>query len=375
MITLHHLKKYRITFLLFLLFNLQSSVQSLASPLPLQEFTKTISESFDISKGGLVEINNRYGNVDVETVSGNRVSFEIQIIAEAKNQERANQILDRVDVDFTSSSDRVSASTDIDEGKKWKWKNNESFKINYRVMLPESSPVKISNKYGDVGMVSVLGDVELDLKYGNGNLQDVGGDLTLNVAYAGSFSAGSVGGEADLQLSYSQTSFEDVQSCRIRSKYSQVSFGDVGNMDTESKYDKYEMNSVGELLNRGKYDNFKISKAGQIDIDTRFTKVKIGELDKAGDFRTEYGSVSIEDLASGFDHLDIHSKHTGYTVAPAGGYKVTAEGNYTSFSVPDDMKVSEREKEGKKEVIKGQYGSGSSSITAVMKYGHLKIKD
>jgi hypothetical protein len=373
--TLHHLKKFRIAFLLFLLFNIQPTLQSTAAAMPLKEFSKTISESFDISDGGLVEINNRYGNVNVETVPGNRVSFEVIIVAEAKSEERADEILDRVDIRFSSSSNKVSAVTDIGDGKKWKWKNNESFKINYRVMLPESSPVNISNKYGDVGMVSVTSDVELNLKYGNGNLQDIGGDLTLTVDYASSFSAGSVGGEADLALSYSQASFEDIETCHVQSKYSQVSFGDVANMDTKSMYDKYEINSVGQLISRGKYDHFKISKVGKIDMDTRFTNVKIGEMTDAGDFKTEYGSVLIESILSGFDHLDIQCKYTGYTISPSGGFRIDAEGSYTSFSVPDDMNISEKENEGKRNVLKGQYGNGASAITAVMKYGHLKVKD
>ena len=106
---------------------------------PAQDFEKKIVDQFAIASDGEVEIINRYGKVELETWDENEVKIEVTIIVEAKSQGKADEVFERIKVNFSNTSSLVRASTDIASGSKWdKWFGSSSnkFEINYHVWVP-----------------------------------------------------------------------------------------------------------------------------------------------------------------------------------------------------------------------------------------------
>ena len=60
---------------------------------PLGDYEKKIIDQFAISSDGEVEIQNRYGKVELETWSENQVKIEVTIIVEAKSQKQSRRSL------------------------------------------------------------------------------------------------------------------------------------------------------------------------------------------------------------------------------------------------------------------------------------------
>ena len=129
-----------------------------------ETFTKSVKKEYDISKSGTVELSNKYGNIDVKTNDGDKVTIHVEITVNARNEETANTAFDRINIDFTASSDYVKAVTVLnsDNGNWWSGnKKSYDFKINYEVTVPRSVEMNVTNKYGDVYITELNNDLRL----------------------------------------------------------------------------------------------------------------------------------------------------------------------------------------------------------------------
>lgn len=342
----------------------------------INEYTKKINKEFEVNKDALTAIQNKYGNVEIVSSNRSTVLFEVTIKVEARNQDRADELLDRINVDFTSSPNRVSAITNFGKtGNGWNWgRNNESYQVHYRVELPVTNRLDIDNKYGNVSITSMNSDVKLTLKYGNGSMQDIGGDFQAQVGYAGNCDVGEIGGNMDVDLSYSGYSAVGGGKGYLQSKYSKIQLGQFQSLTIESKYDRYNIERVGELRNEGKYDNLSIEKAQNISVETKYTQIKIESLNTSGRFETGYGSVRIDRLDSAFKELTIDSRYTGYDIRTTGGYTLDIDTEYVDERLPSDLSVNYRDKDSNKLKLKGSYKGGGGLIQANMGYGKLELR-
>lgn len=360
-----------VTFLLLIFF-----VSSAMTEATVSEYTKKINKEFNVNADALTSIQNKYGNVEIISSNRSSVKFEITILVEARNQDRADELFSKIDVDFSASSSRVSAITEFEkQNKNWNWgKNNENYQVHYRVELPNSNRLDVDNKYGNVSVTDMNADVKLTLKYGNGNLQNIGGDFQGEIGYAGNCDLGAVGGNVDLQIAYSGFSVESAVKGFVQSKYSKMEFGRIDALTIESKYDKYSIESVGVLTNEGKYDNFSIESAHSLSFNTKYTHIKVEELSHSGRFDTGYGSVKVRDLGSAFSAIDITSRYTGFELGTSGGYDLDLDSEYTKTNLPSDLSIKYRDKDSNKLKLKGSFKGGGGSIKAVMGYGNLDLR-
>ena len=224
---------------------------------PRSDFDKKIVEQFPITADGDVEVSNKYGNVSVETWSENQVKFEVTITVDARDQGKANEIFERINVKFANTSSLVRATTEISTAKSWKrWMGNNSdkFKISYRVWLPASVSVGLENKYGDIAMSSITGDCRIDLRYGNMSIEDVGGEASIEMAFAkGTFGSA---GKTSLDLKYSKLRCNTLGDVNANTKYSTLEAEKTGVLQSNTGYDNYKIKEVSSFTNVGKYDDF-----------------------------------------------------------------------------------------------------------------------
>jgi len=345
-------------------------------PSEIQEFKRTITEEFEIKSGGTIDISNKYGNVDIQTSDDNKVSFVIEVIVETKDEDRARDIMNRINIAFNNSSTKVEAVTKLYwKNSRWR-KKNESYKINYTVMMPKDVDLELYNKYGDISVTSIEGDAEIELHYGNGYLQDIGEDLEAEISYVSSFEAGNIDGDFNLDASYSHFTVGNIGGDGdIGSKYSDVTIEEIADLTVESNYDEYYINTVGEIDINGKYDDFHIEHCGFFEIDAKYTDVKINTLARGGDFYTGYGSVRIKNLHQDFKQLEIESEYTGYGIGLQGGAKISLASKYTDLDVPSDTEISYRDRDGSRLSLKAHYkDANAGSLIAEMRYGSLKLK-
>ncbi|MDV7393243.1 hypothetical protein RZS08_17860, partial [Arthrospira platensis SPKY1] len=78
---------------------------------PKAEYTKTIKREFPITPDGLTQFITKYGKLDLKTWDQDKVKVNVVIRVQARSEEEARNVFDRIRIDFTSSSNLVKAET------------------------------------------------------------------------------------------------------------------------------------------------------------------------------------------------------------------------------------------------------------------------
>lgn len=347
-----------------------------------KEFTKTIRKEFRTQSDGLVELTNKHGDIEITTWDENRVSIKVIITVDACNEDDAQQVFDRIEIDFDNQSKYVSAQTSIsDKNKSW-WKSlkgcETSYSIDYLVSMPASNNLIVENKYGDLYIDELDREAEVTLGYGNLRMEGVGDNLQLEFSYGNGFIV-EAGKNLQAEIRYGKTKITEVGNARIQSKYSTIEIESCETLESETKYDRYYVGEAKAFINTGKYDNFQLDEVSEIKIETEYSDLKVNELYKAMNATMKYGGAKISSLQPGFSELELEGKYTSYKIYVESGtdYQLQADGRYAGIDYPRAMQVTFDKSEGTSKRIEGHSsgGKGAGIIRANLNYGGLKIVD
>lgn len=345
-----------------------------------REYTKTINKQFPITADGTVKISNRHGKVEINTWDNNEVKVEVVITVDAHSQDRANDVFDRVTIDFNSSRDFVSATTEIASKSGWSswWggSSNDNYKINYQVYMPETNELGLFNKYGDSYVAALKGGVDLEIKYGNIQLDNVENDVRLMLGYGNASIVGAH--KLDLEVKYSKVKIGTVKDADIISKYSSVTIDEAQDVRSETKYDHYHLGMVKDYHNIGKYDDVHIKVAKSVRAAAKYSDYTVTHLKDWADFDLEYGSASVEMLDRAFTALEIRGRYTDYKIEVQEGtnYQLDASSRYANIRYPSEMTVVKEIKDGHEREVEGFVGDKNQAkvIKARLNYGGIKVR-
>ncbi len=368
----------QLTFFLLLVVGLTIEIQANTTLPPSKtEYTKTIKKNYNMSADGDVTLSNKYGQINLKTWNRNEVSIDVTIVVKARNESVANDIFDRVGVDFSNGSSYVKAETIIESQKSNWWGSGDKgdFRIDYVVNIPSKASLELSNKYGDSKIDAIGGDANINVKYGNFNLESVGKSTEITLGYG----KGVIGqlNKAAINVKYSKIKLKEVGDLNLESKYSKIYIDKADKIKSVSKYDTYDLGELDELSNQGKYDHFEVEKVDRISVYAKYTDYEIDELSQNGDFETKYGGITIEKLNRGFDLLNFECEYTDCKVYLDDnvGFQLDASANYASIQYPNDMEVNYEKNKNASHEVKGQRGGANGGkIKARLSYGGLKVK-
>ena len=206
-----------------------------------QEFSKTIKKEFPISATGLVDLTNKYGKVDVQTWERNRVKIDVTIVVDARSESAAQEVFDRIQIDFSNDDDFVKAATSIESGNSWwgGWNNKTEFQVNYEVYMPATCNLELENQYGNATVAAISGNADIEVKYGDFQLEGVGGDLKVELGYGN----GTVVKARDMtaDVAYSKININDAQDISFDTRYSKIYLEKGATIKAESRYDQFTM--------------------------------------------------------------------------------------------------------------------------------------
>lgn len=345
------------------------------------DFTKVVNKEFDISNRGTVELKNAHGEIKIETNESDKVEVEVIISVLAKSEDAAEEVFDRIDLDFQNSEDWVKAETRINSvkstWKKWlNWGNdNTSFTIDYNVKMPKTCKLELNNRHGNSFVDEVEGQVKVEIRHGNIRLEGVSNSIEVDVAHGNI----TIGKALDLDgiVRHGKLKLKEANNVDIESSYSHIYIDEAKEVKSNSKYDTYKIGLINDFRNTGKYDNFEIESARTISTISKYSDFEIESLSSSGDFEMEYSGVDIATVASEFDHLTVEGTHTEYKmhVDDGASYKLDVVGEFSGVRYPSGMDVVfEKEKVGSHELEAYQGGKNASSvIKARLTHGGIKI--
>ena len=200
---------------LFLLVGLVLPIK--ASTPDKREYTKSVNKEYAITADGTTALSNKYGKIEVKTWDRQRVKVSVDIVVNANSESDAQEVFDRIQIDFSNRDDYVKAETVIESRKsRWfSWSNGDKsdYEINYEVFLPKTNKLDVVHKYGDLVVADMAGKVNLDIKYVNFKVEGMGDDSNVTFSYGN----GAINKARDLNLTvgYGKLSLDEAADLRL----------------------------------------------------------------------------------------------------------------------------------------------------------------
>jgi len=342
-----------------------------------KEFTKIIKKEYDISPTGTTALSNKYGRIDVKTWARNRVKIGVTIVVNTPNESKAQEVFDRITINFSDRPDRVEAETEIDpKGSSWfSWGSSKNdYAIHYEVYLPPTNNLELENKYGDVFVEALEGRGELSVKYGNFKVEQLGDDSRLRLAYGTGLLRKA--GDLNSEVRYARLTLQDIKDLDIESKYSKIFVDRAGDIRSVSKYDNYELGAIRDLVNTGKYDYFSISLADKVVINAKYTELSVDQLNRSLDIDMEYGEARVDRVSRGFTEIALEGRYSDFKIDMESrcDFQMEAYAEYAGIRYPSDMVVEYEKEKGSSHQVKGHCGNASAgTIRASLRYGGLNV--
>ncbi len=336
--------------------------------LQAQAVSKEFHKEYTAGPKTTLDINNKYGDVVVQSWNKDQVVIDVKVTVEMPNKEKAEKLLSYIDVQFAENGNTISAKTVIDDKFSFTgWGGgSKKFSIDYTIKMPVEAALALVNKYGDSDIDELHGLVELDIKYGN---------LT-----AGKLTRGNEKPLNSLNLAYGKGTIDDAGWLDMTLRYvSNLEITKSQALLLDSKYSKLQLGETSSVVGTSKYDNLRIDKINNLVLDNGYTEVNIGELTKKLTYNGSYGSFSIDNIPSGFETLAVDTRYMGVKlgIAESASYKLEAKVSYGGLKFNEEnFKNQKRIINNNSSEISGTVGNEeapSSTVNVVASYGSVKL--
>lgn len=333
-----------------------------------QEVSKEFHKEWKAGANTTLDINNRYGNVIVETSDQNQITIDVKVTVELASRERAQKLLDYIDVQFSEEGDLLKAKTVIDDKFNFSgWgSGSKRFSIDYKVNMPSRINFTLANRYGNSELGEIKGLVKLDIKYGDLQADNLarGNEKPMNylsLAY----------GKADIQsagwldatIRYAGSfNIEKCQALLLDSKYSKIQIGNISSVVGETKYDKVEIENINNLV-----------------LDAGYTDINVGELTKRLKFNGGYGSITVDRIPAGFEMIESDSRYIGvrYGIESDASYVLDARTSYGELKFDENNFKHERRivenNSSETTGIVGKDSSPTAKVKVTASYGSVRL--
>ncbi len=323
-----------------------------------EEKTKSVNRSFKVSPSTLVEIDNKFGKVHVNSWDKDEVNVSIRIVAEGKDPDN---ILDRIDIrfDHRTSSDYLLIKTELEEFNSKK----STFSINYTIDMPRHNKVKLRNKFGDTYLANRDGDVELNIGYGNLKTGNLDGFTKLNLEFGSAMSQMAAIKSGELDIKYSKLTIDKSGALKINAQYSDVFGSSLGKTDLQMKYGKFIVENSGGVSGGQSYSEFRVNHiSGNLVLDVK------------------HNQVYVEKVSSKVKEIRLNGQYSNMQLGLDSNFSCTfslnleyADLKYTGNNIDFEKSI----KETVKKYYEGSIGSGSkaSTLRVNSKYGDLKLSN
>lgn len=321
---------------------------------------KTIKKEYNVNSDALVNIKNKYGNLNISTWNQNRVVIEVHIKTNGNNEEKVQKRLDAISVDFEANSSNVSAKTIFDKSK-WNMgrNNNVSMKINYTVKMPASNSVNLNNDYGAIILDNLDGHANIDCDYGRLEIGELRGkNNKLNFDYTSKSTIGFMD-SGSINADYSGFHIEKAGNVQLDADYSHSSIGQMKNLSYSCDYGSLSVNEATNVEGNGDYTGMKLGLIhGNVKVDA------------------DYGSLKIKEMSGDAGNIEVDGQYTGIKIGyhPAYSFNFELQSSYGGIGGLDGCNITIKEVKNTKKYYKGTCGKNSSNrINVATQYGSVSL--
>lgn len=259
-------------------------------------------KSFKLKSGTVIQLTNKYGNINVMPWEKDSVRIEVSMAAQSKQAAKVVKILSSIDCEMMATANSISARTVFYDNSTTFWKDVVSYagqvintsnnlQINYTVYMPVTYDIKIENKFGNIYMDSHSGNADITLSNGDLQARNFTGGLKLKLEFGSANFQDA--GEAQLSINYSDLTARKINSLSLNSRSSTVDIEDAATIEITSIRDKIVVKSCSSLNG-----------------EASFTRIRINELESASTMTTKYGELRLNSVTKNFRVINIRSEYT-----------------------------------------------------------------
>ena len=272
---------------------------------------KTYSKSYPVDGNDLIKLSNQYGKIVINTWDKHEVKVDIEIKAEANNDDDAQKLLDGVQISDSKNGDQISFKTQIERNngswKLWNFGANKMHKltINYMVYMPAKTDLNVEQSYGNITLPDLGGKVRISSSYGNVSAQNLSN--TAN----------------EIQGSYGNLKVGALNGGHLDYSYGNVDMDECNNLKADLSYGSFKMGALkgGAEFDLSYVSGFKIDEIAnsfkKLNINASYSNVSLGVPGGNNfdfDITTTYGGFNYnDDKVSITSKTPTDSKHTSST--------------------------------------------------------------
>ncbi|MDO6389451.1 hypothetical protein Q4E40_04895 [Pontibacter sp. BT731] len=292
------------------------------------EKRKTFDKTYKVSKSDVLNINNEFGNVHVNTWNRSEIQVKVDIISRANSEQQAQEMLNKINVADSRSGNTISVKTQM--GSIHSNGRNQNFEINYTINMPTDNALTVKNKFGSVYLPDMKGKVDLNVQYGSfkvGNLSNVTNNIKASFCTNTQNTIGFLN-KGSLDLDYSNVNLNATNGVNGSSNFTDLMIGNLAEvLNMEVKYGTFRVNKVQK--------DFK-----NISLDGGFTPIQIYFEDDAAfnfdvnvqfaDFKVDRNLVKFTNLEQGHTSSAYKGKYGSAT--PKGTINITSKYKDVKFT-------------------------------------------
>jgi hypothetical protein len=295
-------------------------------PEPKFKKEKSYSKTYALSGSDRVSLSNQFGEMKLSTWDKNEIKVDVTITGKSDDEQRAQQILDKISIVDSKQSGTVSFKTkfadenkDGDNRKDKKEHRNEGMEINYMVYLPAGNPLDLENQFGKTIIPDYRGELALETKFG-------------------SLTAGRLTNAKEVQVEFGNAEIAEVRGGKLTIKFSNGTVNKLsGDIESDLEFSKVKLG----------VDN----DAKSLDISNSYSDVYL-DLDKnlsaTYDITTSHGDFSNK---SGFAIQSRSDDDKGYNFSKrysgtsgSGGLKIRIKSSFGAITAGHNLQVDMTEK-------------------------------
>jgi len=286
--------------------------------------SRTKSKSYAVSSETTLEVENKYGTILIVPWNKDSVKIDAEIFLEAKNSSKLRKLKNDIDISFTGTRTYVIARTEIGDGGSRLGSelralsntlvSNTTVEVNYTIYLPDYIDLVLTNKFGDIYIDDLNGDVDISLS--NGVLK-----------------ANHIPGTSRVELIFAKAMIRELGTTSLKMSYGELTLGSVKQLDLSSKSSDIQIDSADVIKIDSRRDKMQIGEVEYLYGISSFTDITIQDFIREADCEMSYGNLIIENVSPDFSKINIESDYTDITLY------TSAESNYTVDILRNDKAV------------------------------------
>ena len=327
---------------------------------------KKLKKSYRVGSNATLNIDNKFGDVNIMTYSGDNITIDVIIKTNGNDEEKVIEKLNNIDIEFQGNSDYVKAKTIFNSKTSYKWmswfksSNKVKMQIDYVVKLPITNSIDISNDYGGIYIEKLEGNAKISCDYGTITSREL------------------LSSKNELSFDYSTGNFEYINEAAIRADYSSVIISKANSIDLKADYSKTTINYIEDLEFNCDFGAINIDHANTINGNSSYVSVRSKNIYQYGKFKSDFGSLKIDQLGEKLRNLNITSDYTGIVIGvnQNNTFGFDIDLSYASLKGKDLLDIKKESSENNSKTYVGCYNTctSSNSISIKSDFGGVAIK-